>query len=298
MSTKPIIFIAFANDKEDNARYLRQLPLEAQGIRQALHEAEIKGICEVVERTNASIKQILDVFTDSRYQNRIAVFHYGGHADGYQFLLESLPSYGLDAIGSSNQVAHAAGLVSFLARQKGLKLVFFNGCTTEQQSKELVMAGLPAVIGTNSAINDEIATLLAVRFYSSLGRSLALSKAWQDALDNINIAHNSENVRGLYRKNATEANSNAIPWELHLNTTPANSKIAEWQLGGLTLDVFAEKRKNDLLKRLEMNRRMLEDYENKLDLTDDPKLLMRYEGEVEKIKQVMEKIEMDINKIN
>lgn len=166
---KPIVFLAFANDKQDNACYLRQLPIEAQGIRQALHEAEIKGICEVVERANASIQQILDVFTDSRYQNRIAVFHYGGYADGYQLLLETLlvvenPNSGL----STNSVAHAAGLVSFLARQKGLKLVFFNGCITEQQSKELIAAGLPAVIGTNSAINDEIATLLAVHFYSSL----------------------------------------------------------------------------------------------------------------------------------
>jgi hypothetical protein len=291
MPDKPVIFLAFANDKQDNARYLRQLPIEAQGIRQALHEAEIKGICEVVERANASIQQILDVFTDSRYQNRIAVFHYGGHADGYQLLLETLLVSSV-----ANRVAYAAGLVSFLARQKGLKLVFFNGCTTEQQSKELIAAGLPAVVGTNSAINDEVATLLAIRFYHSLGRSQPLARAWQDALDNVNIAYNTQNIRGLYREDTLEKNNGRLPWELHLN--PNDLKIATWQLGGITLDAFAEKRKNDLLKRLDMNRRLLEDYESRYDLADDPKMLMRYEGEIEKVKQSIKKIEIDLNKLS
>jgi hypothetical protein len=90
MPIKPIIFLAFANDKVDNTRYLRNLPLEMDGVRRALYEAEDAGLCEILERANATIENILDVFQDNRYKDRIAVFHYGGHADGYQLLLEQL----------------------------------------------------------------------------------------------------------------------------------------------------------------------------------------------------------------
>jgi hypothetical protein len=42
----------------------------------------------VVERSNTTVKNILDVFQE--YQDRIAIFHYGGHAGSYELLLESL----------------------------------------------------------------------------------------------------------------------------------------------------------------------------------------------------------------
>ncbi len=170
---KPIIFLAFANDKTDHARYLRNLPQESAGIKDALLKAKRTGLCEVVELANATVKQLLDTFQE--YGNRIAIFHYGGHADGYQLLLETLstlpvvaPHNGIAVSGGGNSVAHGEGLVSFLAKQKGLQLIFFNGCSTEQQAQELVGAGIPAVIGTNNAIDDEVATDLAIRFYNGI----------------------------------------------------------------------------------------------------------------------------------
>ena len=86
---KPVIFFAFANERDDRVKYLRNLPEEARNIRQALDTAKRNGLCDVVERPNATLKEILDVFQDPEYHNRIAVFHYGGHANGYQLLLES-----------------------------------------------------------------------------------------------------------------------------------------------------------------------------------------------------------------
>ena len=77
-STKPIIFLAFANDRDDRVGYLRNLPEEARRIRNTLDGAVRAGLCEIVERSNATLKDILDVFQDARYRNRVAVFHYGG----------------------------------------------------------------------------------------------------------------------------------------------------------------------------------------------------------------------------
>jgi hypothetical protein len=257
---KPVIFLAFANDREDNARYLRNLPLELEGIRKSLEKAEDANLCEVIFEPNCSIEKIMDTF--QKYQDRMVIFHYGGHADGYQLLLETLPTVTNLGSGSetfptlptvtnlgsgsllgsqlsakhkavaevmnqisqlsakheavaevTNQIAHAEGLVALFAKQKSLKLVFFNGCTTEQQAQELAEKSSLAVIGTNSQISDEVATQLAIRFYKGIGINLTIGKAWEDALIELKIRHSSDNTRGLYRKEAKEIPEKQ-PWEL------------------------------------------------------------------------------------
>ncbi len=76
---KPVIFLAFAQDRMEGGAYLRNLPVELDGIRKALQKAKQAGLCEVVERANTTVENILDVFQE--YQDRIAIFHYGGYAD-------------------------------------------------------------------------------------------------------------------------------------------------------------------------------------------------------------------------
>ncbi len=111
---KPVIFLAFANDRDDTVGYLRNLPDEARRLRDVLETAERAGLCEVVVRSNSTAGDIFKVFQDPRYRNRVAIFHYGGHANGYQLLLES----------AAGQVAmaDAGGFAAFLARRK------YHGC--------------------------------------------------------------------------------------------------------------------------------------------------------------------------
>jgi WD40 repeat protein len=104
-TNKPVIFLAFAQDRVEGGAYLRNLPIELDGIRKALQEARKAGLCDVIERSNTTVENILDVFQE--YQDRIAIFHYGGHADSYELLLESLTG--------EHAMAHSEGLVSFLA---------------------------------------------------------------------------------------------------------------------------------------------------------------------------------------
>ena len=88
-NNKPVIFLAFANDRDDNVGYLRNLPVEARKLREVLERAEQAGLCEAVIRSNSTAGDIFKVFQEPRYRNRVAVFHYAGHANGYQLLLES-----------------------------------------------------------------------------------------------------------------------------------------------------------------------------------------------------------------
>lgn len=225
-TNRPVIFLAFANDRVDDAAYLRNLPKELGGIRDALRQAVKADLCEVVERANVTVDQILDVFQDSYYKDRIAVFHYGGHANGYQLLLETAEG--------QHASAHSEGLVSFLAKQQGLKLIFLNGCSSQQQALDLVESGISAVIGTSQSINDDVATSLAVRFYSSLGNGANLGRAWNEAIDQVKIQKGTANMRDLFfdgmddelsldtsgdNQNATTASVPTLdrfPWEIYI----------------------------------------------------------------------------------
>ncbi|MGB0524208.1 MAG: hypothetical protein ACPGJS_14665 [Flammeovirgaceae bacterium] len=220
---KPVIFLAFANDRVDNTAYLRNLPKELAGIRNVLLPAIKEELCEVVERANVTISQIIEVFQDERYQNRIAIFHYGGHSNGYQLLLENLEG--------EHASAHSEGLVSFLAKQRSLQTVFLNGCSSSQYALDLLSAGLPAVIGTSQSINDDIATMLAIRFYGGLAKGYSIQKAWGDAVDEVKIHKGTANLRDLFweemsaepsadtsiqAKNLSPTNPpDRFPWEIH-----------------------------------------------------------------------------------
>src|SRR3954468_13243659 len=110
-STTPIIFLAFANDRQQGGAYLRNLGLEADRLRTCLGRAN--AICEVVERHSVTPEQILQVF--QQYKGRVAIFHYAGHADDYILLLEN--SRG------EHVLADARGLAELLRQQQGLQLV-------------------------------------------------------------------------------------------------------------------------------------------------------------------------------
>ncbi|GEM_PF-1921038 len=203
MMKKPVIFLAFANDKTDKNRYLRNLSDELHQIREKLKVSDF----EVIERANLRTSDIFDVFTE----NEVSIFHYGGHAGDAQLLLEA-------KIG--NETAFSAPLMKFLASQKSLKLVFLNGCSTKNQVKKL-QENIPAVIGTCSEIDDEIAKNLAVRFYQTLGAFKTVQEAWETAQYEIQTPRN-KNFRALYRKGKAQ---NEFPWELVATEEGRNWKI-------------------------------------------------------------------------
>ena len=74
---KRVIFLAFANDRDDRVRYLRNLPEEARRVRGFLEQAA--ELCDVVLRQNVTVDELFDVF--QKYRHRVAVLHYAGPAN-------------------------------------------------------------------------------------------------------------------------------------------------------------------------------------------------------------------------
>ena len=214
----PAIFLATANDRDDRARYLRNLPEEARQVRRGLAAAEGRGHCELVLRPNATAGEILDVFQDARYRNRVAIFHFGGHADGYRLLLETADG--------KPAAANAGGLARFLAQQRGLQLVFLNGCSTQGQVDDLLAAGVGAVIATDQAVDDAAATAFAARFYAGLAGGATLAAAFHEA-----------EAEGELRGGAIlrhigaadeEPNAGRAPWDLYIR--PGAEAVRDWSL--------------------------------------------------------------------
>jgi len=177
--TKPVVFLAFANEQEGR-RYLRDLPEESRQLQSILQEAEDRELCELVVRTNATLDVIDEVFR--RYGSRVAIFHFAGHANADRLLLES---------ASSAAAAHAEGLAGFLGGQGGVKLVFLNGCSTRPQVAELLRKGIDVVLATARPIGDAAARAFAVDFYKQLVAGRTFRDAFEQARDLAKIQRGS-----------------------------------------------------------------------------------------------------------
>ncbi len=214
----PVIFTTFANNYESKTDYLRNLSKEQTRIREVLTPAINEGLCELVQRANVTLKQIVDVFQDKYYRNRISIFHYAGHANSYQLLVETLEK-GVFKVNSK-------GLTKIFSQEKSLKLVFLNGCSTELQARDLIKSKIPIVIGTSSIINDYVATQLSVRFYSALAQGIDIERAWMDAESMILAENESGDFRNLYLQDKYEKEE--FPWNLYLSR--GASSILKWNL--------------------------------------------------------------------
>ncbi|MEO8496167.1 MAG: CHAT domain-containing protein, partial [Planctomycetota bacterium] len=219
----PVIFLAFANDRDDTIGYLRNLPNEARNLREVLESAEKAGLCEVLVRSNSTAGDIFKVFQDPKYRNRITILHYGGHANGYELLLES-------ATGEA-AAADAGGLAKFLGQQQGLQLVFLNGCSTQQQTQGLLDANVSAVISTSRAIEDQVATDFSHQFYQGLAGGASIRTAYNEAEASVQTSKGG-NTRGLYFGHKDDAQSqpetDRWPWNLYLRE--GSERADQWNL--------------------------------------------------------------------
>jgi hypothetical protein len=216
------VILAFANDQD---AYLPMIVKERKGIAKALQEHDDRRYIKVVKEENTSIKDIFDLCT--RYADRVAIVHYGGHASGTQLQLEA-------ATGAA-EMANATGLAQLLGQQRGLQLVFLNGCATLDQVQTLFACGVRAVIATAVPINDTIATDFSEQFYLALAGGAPIQRAFQSAKAFVTTTHGAERDVGEFRAvNWTGKKeggaASAMPWGLYVNTQAKGEDALAWTL--------------------------------------------------------------------
>ncbi|MEZ5944069.1 MAG: CHAT domain-containing protein [Planctomycetaceae bacterium] len=214
----PVIIAAFANDRADAVRYLRNLPEEARQLKAALANAE--SLCQLVVIPNATLDEIVSAF--QKYRSRVAIFHYGGHANGFQLLLETSEGHA--------KAAGAAGLAHFLGHQSGLQLVFLNGCSTEKQTDALLKGGVDAVIATTQSIDDGIATQLSARFYKGLASGATINASFHEAVAEARAASGGEISRLLIPVDGEIDDIKSDRWPWFLRSREGSRRAIEWSL--------------------------------------------------------------------
>ncbi|MEO1451336.1 MAG: CHAT domain-containing protein, partial [Bacteroidota bacterium] len=202
VSRSPVIFLAYANDRVEPERYLRDLVNEVRQIRQHLEAAAVPPY-EIVIRPNATLDDIMGVF--SQYEGRVQVFHYAGHADSLQIMLEA----------NDGQQAPVGidGFSKYLGSREGLRFIFLNGCATYAHAEALVGEGVLAVLATSVAISDRVAADFAQLFYQALGTRKTLQQSFREAEAQALIRQDQgKGVRGLYLD--PEEAPEAFPWAI------------------------------------------------------------------------------------
>lgn len=214
MSQQPVIFLAFANSED---AHLSMLKRESKNINRALEALDDKQLVKIAREESVGVDEIFHNF--NRFKDRIAIFHYGGHADGASLHLE-------------DAAANADGLAQLIAAEPNLKLVFLNGCSTKAQVDKLMELGIKAVIGTAVEINDTKATEFAEHFYSALANKSTIKKAFDFAVSFLKTKYGEietpeiTSFRGLKLKR--EGQKEVFPWGLYLNENADD--ILEWTL--------------------------------------------------------------------
>jgi len=212
------VILAFSNDKD---QYLEMINRERKTIFKTLQNHHDRGYIRVHKEESTSIEDIFQLF--NRY-DQIAIFHYGGHANGTHLQLET-------GAGES-QLANAVGLAQLLGQQKELKLVFLNGCATLNQVELLLSSGVRAVIATSAAIDDRMATEFAEQFYNALVGQSTIEKAFEVAKAFIATRYGQSKEINLYRDISWErkpaAAKNEIAWGLYTNEN--SREVLGWKL--------------------------------------------------------------------
>jgi hypothetical protein len=133
-------------------------------------------LCEPELVINATLDDIDRVF--EKHQQRVAIFHYGGHADEDCLLLASSSARARET--------DLRGLLGFWGRKGGLRLVFLNGCSTQPQVDDLLRAEVSAVVATARPIDDDAACRFAENFYRKLTAGHSVHDAFDQAQELVN----------------------------------------------------------------------------------------------------------------
>ncbi|MDW3649069.1 MAG: protein kinase [Bacteroidia bacterium] len=225
-TTIPVIVLAYANERSEKG-FLRQLTTELKTVMQALEPSVQKGRVHLKVIPAATQEEIVEVFQDEWYSNRIQIFHYGGHAAKDQLWLETEDG--------GNESFFSLGLAKFLGAQKGLRLVFLNGCATEDHARLMLAEDIPAIIATSEKINDLMARRFAEVFYSGMAGGASIEESFAEAEGILLGSYGPSSFvietgkRSLYWEEEESEQGLDLPWKLALKEG-SSWFPAQWRL--------------------------------------------------------------------
>ncbi len=213
----PAILFAFADDRRQSGRKLRQLGKESKQVLGSLDTPATSHLWDILPIHDVTLESLLKTLQDPRYKDRIVGFHFAGHAGSYELLFQ-------DSDGAPTAV-HAAGLAGLLGRQVALRFAFLNGCSTIGHVEQLLAHGVPCVIATSNAILDEEACDFASNMYRFLAKGDSLRAAFDQAAEAAK-ARGGGDYRAFLEPDSPDLDR--WPWELYV--AEGAETAASWSL--------------------------------------------------------------------
>lgn len=166
MSVRPVAILAYSKDTNQELSKL---------------DEERMSVANLFEDTDLTVKVDSKITPEKleglwlKYRDEVMVFHFGGHA-GPSVLQLNQDEF-------TAKVVFAKGISDFIEKFcRNIKLVFLNGCSTEDQASYFLDRGVSAVIATEMPVKDEVASCFAERFYTFfLKNNLSLRDAFDAA---------------------------------------------------------------------------------------------------------------------
>ena len=214
MSAKPIVILAFSNGYTNPLPYLQE---EAYQLSNMFLELQDKGLIELRYYPQMKMELLSRDLRDLR-KRRIALFHYGGHADQDNVELNSDPFF-LEEI------------VPLMVKNWKPKMVFLNGCSTGGMAEMMCKAGIQTVIGTEKPVCDREAMDFSLNFYKSLIKDWTV----KDSFDHASSMFRASGRRTQYFRNPDARNLhipgaevalriNEVPWKIFIR------KKSRWRI--------------------------------------------------------------------
>ena len=221
----PVCYFAFANSSEN---YLGSIPQEYNELIDCLSPLQQPKGFIIIPRMAESADR-LRIHLESL---NLALFHFGGHANR-------------DALNMHDQSIFMEGLAEILARNQTLKLIFLNGCLTENLAKVLLQKGDKCIIATQRKVYDTLAKSFSTHFYQAFARNKSIQEAFDFSINSIkSIYGNSLKIRkknkslpriGQYR--GFELSEDRIldiaPWGIYFRNE--NTEILNYTLDDLLI---------------------------------------------------------------
>ena len=204
-----VLLIARANDAQ---AYLDAINEEVSSINMALEG--VKTHIDVRERSGFNFEVLHNVFTAANTAGKVRILHFIGHSTE-----EGLGVYD----PGTNTLLKKEYLEQYLQSQHGLKLVFLNSCYSAPIAEALVNAGIPIVIGTNTAVGDSIAAEVAKVFYENLGLGKHTIK---DAFENTKLYFKNKPDQQYESFRGPDIGGAPYPWKIKYK----NQEDANWRL--------------------------------------------------------------------
>ena len=209
----PVILLAFANDRENENRFLNELDKEQQELGDLL--VRQFNIQLLPQATLPRMERMLHI-----WGNDIRIFHFAGHANAQKIELAHAQS--------EYKYGYVEGVAKTIGLQSGIELVFLNGCSTAAQVNYFIKAGIPAVIFTQAPVNDTVARTFSKLFYQNFidNPPKTLNQAFNAAQAQLESRY--ENFQSMYTRNI------GIGEEQYLSTNPYSLSLKTSRAGELT----------------------------------------------------------------